>query len=368
MSYLSTIISLRPCIPSTAREYVFEDGALIPTGEILPIEIWNNSVVSEEVVGSLTTTFFFAQSNNTSTITPVVGPGTPWVRIPEDVWWFWCFRVKRLKFVSPSASFTGGQWSVVLNTNSMGGVPRDFGSMGEHSLTCEAPAKGWDILPEAGYSLELIQFGPPSEAGSGGSYSSRPLTQGEDEGSSINSALSTVAMALRQDYVGAVVRSDDDPGYVYVHISAIFNFNASYENFFSIFLDPLDLYSSAGLRTLNSPAFGYYPAVWQESYWDNGGPRTRIESLEGFSFSLFGNSYTASVLRISGNGGGISESINIAIDADEYWTYDPGDTESYPGKDGSGPVYDSVTGEQLRNPFNIVKRTDGSFYNPNHTA
>lgn len=49
------------------------------------------------------------------------------------------------------------------------------------------------------------------------------------------------------------------------------------------------------------------------------------------------------------------------------WPYDPGDTDPYPGKDGSGPVYDSTTGTQLRNPFNIVKRGDGTFYNPNYT-
>ena len=47
-----------------------------------------------------------------------------------------------------------------------------------------------------------------------------------------------------------------------------------------------------------------------------------------------------------------------------FWPYDPGDTADYPGKDGSGLVYGSATGAQLRNPFNIVKRGDGTFYNP----
>lgn len=59
--------------------------------------------------------------------------------------------------------------------------------------------------------------------------------------------------------------------------------------------------------------------------------------------------------------------IIIEINPSEYWPYDPEDTDSYPGKDGSGPVYNSSTGAQLRNPFNIVKRGDGTFYNPNYT-
>lgn len=55
----------------------------------------------------------------------------------------------------------------------------------------------------------------------------------------------------------------------------------------------------------------------------------------------------------------------INIEPIEYWPYDPGDTDPYPGKDGSGPVYNSTTGAQLRDPFNIVQNGDGSFYNPN---
>ncbi|HWL53872.1 MAG TPA: hypothetical protein VNQ90_15640 [Chthoniobacteraceae bacterium] len=58
----------------------------------------------------------------------------------------------------------------------------------------------------------------------------------------------------------------------------------------------------------------------------------------------------------------------LKILPEEYYQYDPGDTDPYPGKDGSGPIYDSATGAQLRNPFAIVKRGDGTFYNPNYVA
>lgn len=61
-------------------------------------------------------------------------------------------------------------------------------------------------------------------------------------------------------------------------------------------------------------------------------------------------------------------SFSFALGANYHWPYDPGDTDPYPGKDGSGPVYNSATGAQLRNPFNIVKRGDGTFYNPNYVA
>lgn len=58
----------------------------------------------------------------------------------------------------------------------------------------------------------------------------------------------------------------------------------------------------------------------------------------------------------------------LSVTPHKYWPYDPGDTIDYPGQDGSGPVYDTDTGEQLRNPFNIVKRGDGTFHNPNYTV
>jgi len=58
---------------------------------------------------------------------------------------------------------------------------------------------------------------------------------------------------------------------------------------------------------------------------------------------------------------------SMAITPIEYWPYDPGDTGSYPGKDGSGPIYNTSTGAKLRNPKAICKRADGTFYNPLYT-
>ncbi len=59
-------------------------------------------------------------------------------------------------------------------------------------------------------------------------------------------------------------------------------------------------------------------------------------------------------------------SASMSLLPTEWWEYDPGDADPYPGKDGAGPVYDKDTGEQLRDPFSIVKRGDGTFYNPNY--
>lgn len=51
---------------------------------------------------------------------------------------------------------------------------------------------------------------------------------------------------------------------------------------------------------------------------------------------------------------------------EEWWPYDPGDTDGYPGKVGSGPIYHKNTGAILRNPLAIARRPDGTFYNPLH--
>jgi hypothetical protein len=50
----------------------------------------------------------------------------------------------------------------------------------------------------------------------------------------------------------------------------------------------------------------------------------------------------------------------------EWWAYDPGDTASYPGKVGSGNIYNTTNGAILRNPLAISRRKDGTFYNPIH--
>jgi hypothetical protein len=46
------------------------------------------------------------------------------------------------------------------------------------------------------------------------------------------------------------------------------------------------------------------------------------------------------VITLPNNGGTTTLAISMAIEATEYWPYDPGD--------GGGPIYDSETGQQLR--------------------
>ena len=66
--------------------------------------------------------------------------------------------------------------------------------------------------------------------------------------------------------------------------------------------------------------------------------------------------------RFSSSGlGGFSATV------ESWYGWNPGDDASYPGKVGSGDVWDTSTGEQLRDPKFIERKADGTFYNPYHT-
>ncbi len=47
------------------------------------------------------------------------------------------------------------------------------------------------------------------------------------------------------------------------------------------------------------------------------------------------------------------DGVSIEIVPEEYWPYDPGD--------GGGPIWDASTGAQLRDPYSVLKRGDGTF-------
>jgi len=93
--------------------------------------------------------------------------------------------------------------------------------------------------------------------------------------------------------------------------------------------------------------------------------------MEGRTFagtgSFFGHSFNLYSFHVPSTNEYNIDSVSFNIGLKTFWPYDPGDTDPYPGKDGSGPIYDSVTGAQLRDPFSIVKRGDGTFYNPLYT-
>lgn len=56
--------------------------------------------------------------------------------------------------------------------------------------------------------------------------------------------------------------------------------------------------------------------------------------------------------------------LDVEITVGGWHPHDPGDTASYSGKDGSGPIYDITDGTQLRDPSKIDMLPDGTFYNP----
>lgn len=114
-----------------------------------------------------------------------------------------------------------------------------------------------------------------------------------------------------------------------------------------------------------------YP-VFRFAASHNGAPVSRIDTslLSGWPLELVTTipflGHSLPIYKTPSSGTSEIVINNISISLFRRHPYDPGDTDPYPGKDGSGPVYDSVTGAQLRNPFNIVKRGDGTFYNPNY--
>jgi hypothetical protein len=60
-----------------------------------------------------------------------------------------------------------------------------------------------------------------------------------------------------------------------------------------------------------------------------------------FNLKMLGQTFSSPIFAINNRGGNVMD-INVTLEAEEYWPYDPGD--------GGGPIYDSATGEQLR-PF-----------------
>ncbi len=146
--------------------------------------------------------------------------------------------------------------------------------------------------------------------------------------------------------------------------------------------------SNKSISTISPAQYGNFLAVNGGASWSSV-TSTREEyrsvSILPFEIEFLGESFDALAyvlqhtlnyttrptpeewLHVEGFSNASLTSIRIEIEALEYWPYDPGDTDPYDGKDGSGPIYDPATGAQLRDPFSVDRRGDGTFYNPKYT-
>lgn len=101
-------------------------------------------------------------------------------------------------------------------------------------------------------------------------------------------------------------------------------------------------------------------------YWSEGSSNAEVTVL-GKVYPVYISTET-----FQDAGGGVTASCSggtsFEATMQSYYGWDPGDTAPYPGKDGDGDVYNTVTGDEERDPKNIEMRADGSFYNPNYVA
>lgn len=118
--------------------------------------------------------------------------------------------------------------------------------------------------------------------------------------------------------------------------------------------------------TIGTKKFGglYYPKFRYTTSLTGNSFSSHLDSISNGNPIAGQIAFANKNITLYGTTNAVSNSTNNNVVIDSWHPHDPGDTAPYPGKVGSGPIYDTTTGATLRDPSKIDMLPDGTFYNP----